>query len=46
MLEKRMLPDEESGKVMLTHFLDGKIGASGREGSSVIQLYRLDDRKV
>ena len=45
-LDKKLLPDEKEGKVMLTHFLDGRIGASAREGASVIELYKLDDKKV
>ena len=45
-LDKTMLANEETGKVMLTHFLDGKIGASVKEGSSVIHLYRIDDKKA
>ena len=44
-LDKKLLSDEKEGKMMLTYFLDGRIGVSAREGASVIEIYKLDDKK-
>ena len=41
-----MYEDLKLGKIMLTHFLDGKIGASARQGSSTIIFYRIDDKNA